>query len=77
MTREISVKTNTSSEVFRKRIQADTLKDVAEAFPEVNFNATRVVIKNPRATLTSLSDKLPGSGDLFLFTFPTKNNSGQ
>ncbi len=75
MTREISIKTNDSNQIVKKRVNVTTMDDVAKEFPEVNFEATRVVIRNPRKTITSMNETLP-IGDLFLFTFPEKNKSG-
>lgn len=75
MRREISIKTNDSNQIYKKTVDARTLQDVANAFPEVNFTDVRVVVRNPRQTITNLNEKLP-DGDLFLFTFPMKNKSG-
>jgi hypothetical protein len=75
MRREIQIKTNDSNTIYKKTIEATTLQDVANSFPEVNFENVRVVVRNPRKTITSLSTRLP-DGDLFLFTFPEKNKSG-
>ena len=75
--RTISIKTNDSTTIHKKVIEATTLQDVANGFPEVNFVDVRVVVRSPRATLTNLSDRLPEGPELFLFTFPEKNKSGK
>ncbi len=75
-TRKISIKTNDSSSIKSKVIEATTMNDVAKAFPEIDFNDTRIVIREPRTTITNLAERLP-AGDLFMFTFPMKNKSGK
>lgn len=76
MRRKIQIKTNDSNSIHEKTINAVTMQDISNEFPEVNFVDTRIVIRNPRTTITNLNTKLP-EGDLFIFTFPSKNSSGK
>ena len=73
--RIIKVKANNSAQIHEKRMNAKTLKDVANEFLEVNFDGARVVVREPRMNLESLDQRLP-EGDLFLFVYPQKVNSG-
>lgn len=73
--RLIKVKANNSTQILEKRMNAKTLKDVADEFMEINFEGARVVVREPRTTLESPTERLP-DGDLFLFVYPQKVNSG-
>ena len=76
MMRLIKVKANNSTQILEKRMNAKTLQDVANEFLEINFEGARVVVREPRMTIEALTERLP-EGDLFLFVYPQKVNSGR